>query len=179
MDETRFEQYFREHFQALVGFAMGYVPDSDTASEIAQEVFINFWNKRDTISPDQNIKSYLYISVKNRCLNFIRDNKKFRSYFLDVELEMEMAVSVPDKLEQSEVASQIENAMGKLPEKCRQVFELSRFEELKYREIAEKLNISVKTVEAQMSKALKILSSELKGLLIILILIGIWIVRGL
>lgn len=178
MDETRFEQYFREHFQALVGFAMWYVPDSDTASEIVQEVFINFWNKRDTISPDQNIKSYLYISVKNRCLNFIRDNKKFRSYFLDVELEMDVAVSVPDKLEQSEVALQIENAFGKLPEKCRQVFELSRLEEMKYREIAEKLNISVKTVEAQMSKALKILSSELKGLLIILILIWVWIIRG-
>ena len=177
MDRDAFERYFRTHFEALVNFALGYLNDRDTAVDVVQEVFINFWNKRESISEDQNVKSYLFTSVKHRCLNYIRDHKKFRSRFLDVELELEVPVDAPDKLEQDEVAGKIEEALNKLPEKCRQVFELSRFEELKYREIAERMNISVKTVEAQMSKALRILSKELKDLTGILLLMGWWLLK--
>lgn len=177
MDREAFGHYFRAHFEALVNFALGYLNDRDTSVDVVQEVFINFWNMRESISKDQNVKSYLFTSVKHRCLNYIRDHKKFRSRFLDVELELEVPVDTTDALEQDEVAGQIEEALGKLPEKCRQIFELSRFEELKYREIAERLDISVKTVEAQMSKALRILSKELKDLIGILILIGWWLLE--
>ena len=179
MDSDAFEQYFRMHFEALVNFALGYLNDRDTSVDIVQEVFVSLWKKRDSISPDQNVKSYLYTSVKHRCLNYIRDHKKFRSHYLDVELELEVPVEAPDKLEQDEVAGQIEEALDKLPEKCRHVFELSRFEEMKYREIAERLDISVKTVEAQMSKALRILAKELKDLTGLLILIGWWLLTWL
>jgi RNA polymerase sigma-70 factor (ECF subfamily) len=179
MDRDAFEQYFRTHFEALANFALGYLNNRDTSVDIVQEVFVNLWKKRDSISPDKNVKSYLFISVKHRCLNYIRDHKKFRSHFLDTEVELEVPVETPDEMERDEVARQIGEALDKLPEKCRQIFELSRFEELKYREIAERLGVSVKTVEAQMSKALKILTRELRGLTGIFLLMGWWLLKWL
>jgi RNA polymerase sigma-70 factor (ECF subfamily) len=169
MEKPQFELLFRAHYTRLCNFAQSYVPDLDTAREIVQEVFVNLWNTRDTISPDKSVISYLYTSVKNRCLNWLRDQNKFRSYVLDIELEESYFFTERDLLHESDVNRRIEQALGKLPEKCRQVFEMSRFEELKYKEIAEKLGISVKTVEVQVSKALRILREELKELLMIII----------
>lgn len=171
INKQLFEQLFRDHYKALCHFAERYLHDNDSAQEIVQDVFINLWQKKETISSDKSVKSYLYTSVKNRCLNYIRDNKKFRSQYLDVELEMEIPFEDVDQFSESETQNRIEKALDKLPGKCRQVFELSRFEELKYKEIAERLRISQKTVEIHMSKALKILRVELKDLLLILIIL--------
>jgi RNA polymerase sigma-70 factor (ECF subfamily) len=171
LDKTLFEQLFKENFNSLCLFARGFVHDKDIAGDIVQEVFINLWNKKETITSDKSVRAYLYTSVKNRCLNHIRDHAKFRSYFLDVEIEEEKPVTQPDQFEKEEFQIKIDNAMNKLPEKCRQVFEMSRYEELKYGEIAEKLEISVKTVEAQITKALKILREELKDLMWVILLI--------
>ena len=171
LDKQLFEQLFREYFSSLCNFALGYVNDLDTAKEIAQEVFINLWDKKDSITSDKSVKAYLFTSVRNRCLNYIRDHKKFRSYVLDVEIEENKEVFENDSITQAETLAKIHQAINKLPEKCKQVFELSRFEELKYKEIAEKLGISIKTVEVQISKALKILREELKELIISLLLI--------
>jgi RNA polymerase sigma-70 factor (ECF subfamily) len=150
---------------------LGYLNDLDTAKEVVQEVFINLWDKKDSITSEKSVKAYLYTSVRNRCLNYIRDHKKFRSYVLDVEIEDKELVFDDDSMTQAEALVKIQQAIDKLPEKCKQVFELSRFEELKYKEIAEKLGISIKTVELQVSKALKILREELKELIISLLLI--------
>ena len=171
LNKQLFEQLFREHFKALCHFAVSYVHDHDSAQEIVQDVFINLWQKKESISGEKPVKSYLYTSVKNRCLNHIRDNKKFRSQFLDIELELEIPVEDFDSFSESETQNKIDAALNKLPEKCRQVFELSRFEELKYKEIAERLSISQKTVEIHMSKALKVLRFELKDLIVVLILL--------
>lgn len=171
LNKSLFEQLFREHYEPLCHFAKSFVKDHDSAQEIVQDVFINLWQTKETITSDKPVKSYLYTSVKNRCLNYIRDNKKFRSQFLDVELELEIPVDDADIFSELETQNKIDAALNKLPEKCRHVFELSRFEELKYKEIAERLSISQKTVEIHMSKALKILRVELNDLLIILILI--------
>ena len=168
--KSAFELAFHTHFESLCRFAVGYVNDRDSAQEIVQDVFINLWEKRETIDPGKPVKSYLFTSVRNRCLNFIRDHKKFRSYYLDVELEMEVKWEDNDNLSEADTERRVSEALNKLPEKCREVFELSRFDELKYKEIAEKLGISVKTVEVQMSKALKVMRGELKDLLIVLIL---------
>ena len=170
LNKDLFEQLFKEHFVHLCNFARNYVPDLDDAKEIVQDVFINLWNKRETISSEKSVKSYLFTSVKNRCFNFIRDNKKFRSNVLDIDIaDYEMPYE-NDSFSGSELQTKINNAINKLPEKCRQVFKLSRIEELKYKEIAEKLNISVKTVEAQMSKALKVLREELKEYITVILL---------
>ena len=171
LDRKTFEMLFREHYNALCRFAHGYLQDFETAEEIVQDVFVNLWQKRDSIEKEKNIKSYLFTSVKNRSLNYIRDNKKFRSYFLDVEAELDIPIYDVDYGSEVYISNKIERAMDKLPEKCREVFELSRHDGLKYKDVAEKLGISVKTVEAQMSKALKILRDELSDLMGIFLII--------
>lgn len=171
LDRQLFEQLFKVNFVPLCSFARGFVYDTDSAKEIVQDVFINLWQKRETIEQEKSVRAYLFQSVRNRCLNHIRDNQKFRSHYLDVELEQNNQAWDYDHLVGEEIHKKIEAAIQKLPEKCREVFELSRFEEMKYNEIALKLGISVKTVEVHMSKALKSLREELKDLMMILLLL--------
>lgn len=171
LDKKLFEQLFRQHFNDLCNFARSYVHDDDTAKEITQNVFINLWQNKKNIDSAKSVKSYLFTSVRNRCLNHIRDNKKFRSNILDVEISDYDTAYESDALSVSELETKISSALDKLPERCKQVFMLNRFEDLKYKEVAEKLGISVKTVEVQMSKALKILREELKDYIYILILL--------
>jgi RNA polymerase sigma-70 factor (ECF subfamily) len=138
LDKQLFEQLFREYFSPLCNFALGYVNDLDTAKEVVQEVFINLWDKKDSITSDKSVKAYLFTSVRNRCLNYIRDHKKFRSYVLDVEIEENKEIYENDAMTQAETLVKIQQAVNKLPETCKQDYELSTIEELKYKEIAEK-----------------------------------------
>lgn len=162
LDKPLFEQLFREHFAPLCHFAAQFVQDTDSARDITQKVFIKLWENREHIDPQKSIRSYLYTSVRNRCLNYLRDQKKFRSQILDVEAMEGVLFFEEDNPGLSDLEDQIARALESLPDKCRQVFELSRFQDKKYKEIAEELNISEKTVEAHMSKALKILKEQLK-----------------
>ncbi len=162
-DKNQFEQLFKSQFSYLCNFAKQYVQDMDIAQDICQKVFINLWEKRTEIDPNQSIKSYLFTAVKNRSLNHIRDNKKFRSTVLDLDCgDIDIAEEIEDNFSQQELKEKIDRALSTLPGKCRQVFEMSRNQGMKYKEIAEELDISQKTVEAHMSKALKILRTELK-----------------
>ena len=163
-DQKQFEQLFKSHFQYLCNFANQYVNDMDAAQDICQKVFIALWEKRNNLQPQQSIKSYLFTAVKNRCLNYIRDNKKYRSRVLDLDCgDFDMAIENEEATDQEALKSKINQALNELPEKCRQVFEMSRFQGMKYREIAEELDISQKTVEAHMTKAMKMLRELLKG----------------
>ena len=155
LDKSGFEALFKSHFQYLCNFAIQYVEDADTAQDICQKVFISLWEKRSEINVNKSIKSYLFTSVKNRCLNHIRDQKKFRSKVLDLDCNDFEIANEEDHFGLEELEQKIEKALNELPEKCRLVFEMSRFQEKKYREIAEELHISQKTVEAHMSKAMK------------------------
>lgn len=158
------------YFERLCSFARQYVSDNDTAQDICQKVFISLWEKRATIDPERSISSYLFTSVRNRCLNHIRDHKKFRSRLLDVECgEIEIGIT-EDHFALEELQQRIEAILETLPPKCRQVFELSRYENKKYKEIAEELDIAQKTVEAHMSKAIKSLRDQLGDYLTMLIL---------
>lgn len=166
MDKASFEELFRTFFPALMTFARKYVPDDDSAREVVHNVFINLWEKRDSLDTSTSLKSYLFKSVHNRSLNEIRNRKKFS----DIEIPEVMSDSdVQSHLETMELENKINDVIASLPEKCREVFELSRFEGLKYSEIAEKLGISVKTVENQMSKALKILRDKISQYLAIVV----------
>lgn len=171
LDKSTFEQLFRTLFPSLMHFARKYVSDSDTATEITHDVFFNLWEKREKIDTSTSLKSYLYTSVYNRCMNYIRDQKKFnRDEQVFDRLEQEEHITLHDHLEVQELEAKILESMNSLPSRCREIFILNRFEGNKYAEIAEKMNISVKTVETQMSKALRILREKLADYLKILII---------
>ena len=143
---------------------MKFTGDLDAAKNLVHEVFIQVWEKFDSLPEETNYKSYCYTAVRNRCLNFIRDRKKF--VMIENVPEGHLA-ELNSTLEASELALKIEEAIAMLPEKCRMVFEMNRIEGLKYAEIATKMNISIKTVEAQMSKALAALKEHLREFLTI------------
>ena len=169
-DQLAFEQLFKSHFAHLCNFAYQFVPDMDSAKDITQKVFILLWENRENINPDQSIKSYLFTAVKNRCLNHIRDQKKYRSRILDVDIHDIDISFEEDQMAVDELEGKVARALSQLPEKCRQVFEMSRYQNKKYQDIATALDISVKTVEAHMSRALKGLRADLKDYLYFLIL---------
>ncbi len=157
-----FEHLFRELFKPLCGFAMKYVKDLDDARDLVHEVFISLWEKMDGLPSDTNFRSYLYTAVRNRCLNHLRDTRKH----LTIEKVAEHSfVEETRPMEADELEREIEMAINSLPEKCRMVFEMNRRGGLKYAEISEKMGISIKTVEAQMSKALSVLREHLKEFL--------------
>ena len=146
LDKDLFEQLFKEHFVYLTNFAIKYVYDTEIARDITQKVFINLWEKRNSIDLEKSIRSYLFTSVRNRCINYIRDNKKFRSEILDIDiLDTEYSYETKD-IELKELEEKIDSILSSLPEKCRQVFVMSRYKNMKYKEIARELDISEKTV---------------------------------
>lgn len=163
LDKVTFESLFRSEFKGLCFFALQYTKDHDTAREITQETFISLWEKRDSIDLSKSVKTYLSTTVRNKCLNWLRDNKKFNKEILDIEgLLSDRSYVQPDRLVESEIRDKIERAIEELPEKCREIFVLNRQENLKYQEIAIRLEISVKTVETQMSKALQHMRNRLE-----------------
>lgn len=172
LDTASFERLFRDEFKGLVLFAIRYVKDYEAAREIVQEAFIGLWDKRTQIDPSRQVKSYLSTTVRNRSLNYLRDHKKFDARLLTQENLYPLAsYEQSDRLVEKELQEKIQEAISELPEKCREVFLLSRNEHLKYQAIADKLQISVKTVETQMSKALQHLRSRLREYLVILFLV--------
>lgn len=147
---------FRSHFTGLCYFAQKYVKDFETAKEIVQDAYISMWEKRETIDMERAVKSYLTMVIHNKCTNYLRDNRKFDKYILDIETLSDVPeYESSDSLVADELKISIDSAISELPEKCREIFVMSRYENLKYQEIADKLQISVKTVESQMSKALQ------------------------
>jgi len=171
LDEASFEVLFKSHFKGLCWFAVKYVKDLDTAKEIVQDAFINLWEKRESIDLSKPVKSYLSTIIYNRSLNYLRDNKKFNKDILSFEnISPDEGYQQTDRLVEAEISNKINIAIEELPEKCREIFKLSRFENLKYQEIADKLQISVKTVEAQMSKALQHMRTKLVDYITIMII---------
>lgn len=166
LSENELEALFKSHFKGLCKFADSYLKDYEVSKEIVQDAFVSLWMKRESIDPEKQVKSYLTTTVRNKCLNYLRDNRKFNKELVEIESRFETAfIEQPDFLVQSELRSGIDNAIQELPEKCRHIFILNRFENLRYQQIAEKLNISVKTVETQMSKALSHLRTRLSEFL--------------
>ena len=166
--EETVENLFRTHFEALCRLSSKYIYDFDTSKDIVHEVFVSFWQKFDALPEDTQYKSYLFTAVRNKSFNYLRDQKKHLNI---VEAEAETAPERDDSMETQELAREIGYGLNLLPEKCRQVFELSRFEGLKYEQIAEKLDISIKTVEGQMSKALRLLRDHLQDFLMMVIIL--------
>ncbi|WP_297337870.1 RNA polymerase sigma-70 factor [Algoriphagus sp.] len=160
---SAFEMLFKTYYQPLCRYANSYLKDPDGAEEIVQAVFIGFWEKRKSISIDTSLKSYLYRAIRNSCLNELKHEKVKQKYFANELLKGEEQIQPADHLAiHVELEDKIRAAIQTLPEQCRLIFTMSRFEELKYQQIADQLNLSVKTVENQMGKALKIMRVQLK-----------------
>jgi RNA polymerase sigma-70 factor, ECF subfamily len=163
---------FKTYYQPLCSYAYTFLQDKEEAEEIVQTTFLSVWEKRDTLAIRTSVKPYLYAMVRNACLNVIKHEKvKQRHAVEEVALATSSYDSVGQALASSELELRIHRAMEQLPEQCRIVFKLSRFEELKYAEIADQLGISVKTVENHMGKALKIMREQLKDYLPLLIVL--------
>jgi RNA polymerase sigma-70 factor (ECF subfamily) len=157
-----FNQLFTDYYVNLCRFSYTYLRDNDTSEEIVQEVFINLWEQRDSIDINSSIRSFLYTSVKNRSLNYIRNQKTRVRHEDEFAREQTSKVGhIINFCEREELNHIIDQSIAELPEQCRTIFEMSRTQNLTYKEIAQQLNIMPKTVENQMGIALKKLRSKL------------------
>jgi len=157
-----FEELFKKYYSPLVVFAMKMVKDDDLARELVQDVFVNFYEKRESIVIHTSLKAHLYQSVKNRCINYINRDKNLRQHHLIIEREgKENDLYIQNAMEESELDEKLMQVIHSLPEKCREVFEMSRFDGKSNQEIADALQISKRTVETQISKALKMLREKM------------------
>ncbi len=152
-DIERFERLFKEYYAPLCRYAYSIVRDADQAEEIVQEFFYSYWNNRNRLSIRISLKSYLFRSIRNRAVRFLQHKKVEEQY-----REHSRISAFFDSPEQifngNEMAELVEKTLEELPDRCRQVFLLNRVNGLKYKEIAELLKVSVKTVESDMGKAL-------------------------
>ena len=161
-DEKSFEQLFRIQYAPLCAYARRYIHDPDESEEVVQDVFVNLWQKRGTIEITSTIESYLFRAVRNTCLNLLKHFKVREKHKDGITASYDhYGDRANDLVLEIELINHIENLISGLPTERQKVFKMSRFEEMKYKEIAEELGISVKTVEAQMGKALKYLRENL------------------
>ena len=171
-DEAAFEQVFKSNFKRMHAYAVTILRDEAEAEEVVQQVFYKLWDRSENLSISGSITAYLYRAVHNECMNFLRHQKVKSDHQLYVAYSMKNEAEHPSKkVIAGELEKKIHDALNELPEQCRTVFQMSRFDEMKYREIADKLDISVKTVETQMGKALKILRTKLAEFLTFLFFI--------
>jgi RNA polymerase sigma-70 factor (ECF subfamily) len=162
-DVKEFEKLFRKYYPVLCMFTRKYVNDMDSAEEIVQDLFYKLWKDRESIDVKTSLKAYLFQSVKNKALKVIDHNAVKQKHAAYVKQDLEStSVDNSDSIEVTELSEAITRTLNQLPERCREIFILSRFDGLKYHEIAEKLSISIKTVEANMGKALQLFRSSLK-----------------
>lgn len=165
-----FEQIFREYYSLLCNYARRYTLDKSTAEEIVQDFFCRLWDKHSEIQINTGFSSYLRKSVINHCLNYLRKLETERK-FIEHGDKLEETHGTIDHDSNTELGDMINKAILELPEKRREIFELSRYDGLKYQEIAEKLDISIKTVETQMARSLEFMRKYLKDFITVIVLI--------
>ena len=158
-----FESLFMSYYSALVVFAGKYVNDIDIAREIVQDFFVKLYEKRMSITIDTSIKSYMYRSVYNCCINYLNQRSLHQKYIKNIELSERTEEDPEKEIIAVDLQQKIFEIVEQLPGKCRRIFKMNRYEGLKNEEIAKILNLSKRTVETQISKALKILRTKLSN----------------
>lgn len=172
--ESAYEVLFKEYYVRLVIHASKFVNDIELAKEIVQDLFVSVYEKRESLNINSSLNSYLYRSVQNRSINYIKTLKTKQKYSQHIIHTTDCADNSTDNLiDKAELESALFEAISELPEKCRLIFKLNRFEGLSNGEIAERLELSKRTVETQISKALKILRSKLQPFLSESVAVGI------
>ena len=173
-DIRAFNLLFNKYYSDLCLYAFDIIGKSEMAKEIVHDVFIKIWNSRETINIETTFKGYLFRAVHNQSLNYIRYLKNLNNPDListdDTKnkvqsMNFEVPPEIIEKLFSDQFEKEFEKAMKTLPQQCRKIFYLSRFEELSYSEIAVKLNLAVSTVKTQMLRAILKLKNELKDLI--------------
>jgi RNA polymerase sigma-70 factor (ECF subfamily) len=168
----RFEEVFKTHFKALHAYACTLLRDELLAEEMVQQVFFKIWEKKEFLNIQASATAYLYKSVYHECLNYLK-HQKVKAAYQQYSATMGEAATggAAQKIQLSELQHHLNKALNELPEQCRTIFQMSRYEELKYQEIADRLGLSVKTIENQMGKALRLLREKLRDFLPLLLLI--------
>jgi RNA polymerase sigma-70 factor, ECF subfamily len=155
-NKAAFDTLFRKYYSQLVRFAIGFLHDGPTAEEIVQEVFVKIWENAPRILITTTVPGYLYSSVKNHCLNYLKHENTKRKYEKEqAEVSSLQPAGTTENVNIAFFMQMLARTVGLLPEKCREIFEMAKFDGLSYEEIAEYLEVSVKTVENQMGIALK------------------------
>jgi len=166
-----FEKFFREYYPLLCNYTRRYIYDKSSAEDVVQEFFCKLWDKRFEVKVTTSLNNYLYKSITNLCYNYFRDTETERK-IIDFRGDDMHELSSGSRFQSdNELNEHLGRALLELPEKRREIFELSRFEGLKYHEIAEKLDISTKTVETQMTRSLEFLRKYLKEFIGVIALI--------
>ncbi|MDJ1467756.1 RNA polymerase sigma-70 factor [Xanthocytophaga flava] len=159
-DKQSFEIVFKQYYRTLCEYAFTIVKDTDEARDIVQSMFLKIWERREDLIITLTLKAYLYRAVHNTCLNRIKHESIKTKYIRQSIGDGRQEVKQPEAFA-NETEKKVMKAIDDLPEQCRIIFKLSRFEEMSYADIAQKLNISVQTVANQVSKALKVLRTQL------------------
>ncbi|MFT3932574.1 MAG: RNA polymerase sigma-70 factor [Chitinophagaceae bacterium] len=156
-DPVAYKELFISFYNPLLRFAITLVKSKEQAEEVVSDVFINIWEKRKRIASISNFKVYLFIAVKNTALNYLsKQNKNLTDNVDEAGIELKSIYFDPEQLMvTAEMVARIKSAIDSLPPKCKLIFKLIKEDELKYRDVAEILGISVKTVESQIAIALK------------------------
>ncbi|WP_158651243.1 RNA polymerase sigma factor [Pseudotamlana carrageenivorans] len=158
-DKAAFKVIFEAYYKRLYAFALNYVKNTYAAEDIVTQVLLKLWQKRQKIDTIKNLKSYLYTMVKNAAIDF---NKKERKM---IRLDVKKHDTIPLKNQfiiEEETHAILFQALERLPEKCRKVFEMSCIDGVKYKDIAEELQISINTVKSQRARAVDLLKAQLK-----------------
>jgi RNA polymerase sigma-70 factor, ECF subfamily len=176
-----FKAVFDQYYRALHHFAVSYLKNEEDATDIVQSVFLILWERRESLRPDTNLLSYVFTIAKNQCINYL-DHVKAKSNYLSKQEqhwnELQLNYYSLEKfnainLVYDELESDLNKTLADLPPDISKIFGMSRFQGLKYSEIADKLGISIKTVEKKMSIALLRLRESLKKYYYLIFLIGI------
>jgi RNA polymerase sigma-70 factor, ECF subfamily len=169
-DNKAFESYYKMHYKSFFLMACRYLKNTQQAEEIVNDVFLKIWVDGNTISIDSSLKSYIYRAIINRSLNEIQKNRRELNLAVDLYYNQDESYELR-LIEENELKVKLFNAIDNLPEQCKKVFELSRFEELKQQEIADRLGISIKTVKNHITRALKQLSRSIDGFIVTALII--------
>lgn len=156
-DRQAYKTWHAGCFSPLFSFARSIVKSNETAEEIVSDLFIRLWEQRQRLGEIENLRVYLYVSIRNACLNYLsRKNREIITYFDNYEVDTPSIDSGPEELAiTAEMKEKIEQAIDRLPPRCKMIFRLVREEGLRYREVSEIMGISINTIDAQMAIAVK------------------------
>lgn len=160
-NQKAFDDLFRSHYKYLVTIAYGYTKDYNKSKDLAQEVFLDIWKRREKIEIKTSLRGFLRRAVINQALSANKKNKH-DSEISNEAMHVSTDADAHRNVEMNELNQKIQSIVESMPDRCREIFKLSRFENLSHKEISAKLNISVKTIENQITKALKMLRKGLK-----------------